>query len=171
MKTYTGIGSRSTPPEVCAGMTQIAQQLSKLGWVLRSGYASGADQAFGRGARFREIFLPWPHFNGAMDGQYGHSVLEPTKLIEQIAREHHPNWPACSSAARLLHMRNVLQVLGPDCRTPTDMVICWTPKGSGSGGTGQAIRIARAHNIPVFDLALTSAQDQLCDFLKEREAA
>ena len=48
--------------------------------------------------------------------------------------------------------RNALQVLGTDGQTPVDFIMCWTPNGSGSGGTGQAIRIARALNIPVFDL-------------------
>lgn len=29
--------------------------------------------------------------------------------------------------------------------------ICWTKNGSGQGGTGQALRIAKAYNIPIFD--------------------
>ncbi|HRY03076.1 MAG TPA: hypothetical protein P5256_08115, partial [Beijerinckiaceae bacterium] len=32
-------------------------------------------------------------------------------------------------------------------------VICWTKDARGGGGTGQAIRLARAHGVPVFDLA------------------
>ena len=51
-----------------------------------------------------------------------------------------------------LHTRNVAQVLGDDCSSPADAVICWTPDGSDSGGTGQAIRIAWAYNIRVFNL-------------------
>jgi hypothetical protein len=31
--------------------------------------------------------------------------------------------------------------------------LCWTKGAAGGGGTGQAIRIARSRDIPVFDLA------------------
>lgn len=43
---YTGIGSRQTPPEILKMMTKIATQLESKGWVLRSGGAEGADEAF-----------------------------------------------------------------------------------------------------------------------------
>lgn len=50
-----------------------------------------------------------------------------------------------------LQARNSYQILGLDLNTPSNFVICWTKNGKGSGGTGQAIRIARAYNIPIFD--------------------
>ena len=31
-------------------------------------------------------------------------------------------------------------------------VLCWTPYGAAAGGTGQALRIAEHHHIPVFNL-------------------
>ena len=34
--------------------------------------------------------------------------------------------------------------------------MCWTPNAAISGGTGQALRIARAHSIPVYNLANAS---------------
>ena len=49
MKTpaaYAGVGSRETPLLVQQRMTKIAAQLSKLGYVLYSGGAEGADSAF-----------------------------------------------------------------------------------------------------------------------------
>ena len=61
--TYAGIGSRRTPDDVLEQMTQLAQELGKLGWTLRSGGADGADRAFQDGAEAvggrREILLPW----------------------------------------------------------------------------------------------------------------
>ena len=51
-------------------------------------------------------------------------------------------------------MRNACQILGMDGETPVSMVICWTPKGLRTGGTGQALRIAEAFNIPIFDLGI-----------------
>ena len=38
-------------------------------------------------------------------------------------------------------------------------VICWTKNGKGTGGTGQAIRIAKGFGIPVFDLAIKDLTD------------
>lgn len=53
--------------------------------------------------------------------------------------------------AKKLQARNSHQVLGLDLNTPSDFIICWTKGGKGIGGTGQALRIAKAYNIPIFD--------------------
>lgn len=51
-----------------AVMAAAGERLAQLGWVLRSGGAVGADQAFERGcyrAGWRKaIVLPWPGFDG-----------------------------------------------------------------------------------------------------------
>lgn len=138
MKFYAGIGSRSTPPDVLALMTRVAQLLAAQGWTLRSGGAEGADTAFERGAGgAAEIFRP-KHANRA---------------AFELAERFHPAWDRCGTYARALHARNGFQVLGRDLASPSRFVLCWTPGASGSGGTGQAIRIANAYGIPVFDLA------------------
>lgn len=168
--TYTGIGSRKTPDDVLLTITQLSQALSDRGWLLRSGHAQGADRAFEHGARNKEIYLRWDDFNtNESSPEQGYKRLKPTALMLEIAKEHHPNWAACSQVAKLLHMRNVCQVLGGDCKTPTDMVVCWTPNGSGSGGTGQAIRIAATYSIPVFDLAIPSDWGALEHFVEKLE--
>lgn len=171
MKIYAGIGSRKTPSEICEVMTRIATYLAARGWLLRSGHADGADRAFEGGATYKEIFLPWAGFNGADGCEKGFCVPMITPQMVAIAEAYHPAWDRCSSAAQKLHVRNVCQVLGLDCMTPADMVVCWTPGGTGSGGTGQAIRIAKGYNIPVFDLALEKDQRELCDFIDRKEAA
>lgn len=56
---YTGIGSRETPPEIQEIMTNYARKLDKLGFILRSGGAMGADTAFEKGSTNKEIYLPW----------------------------------------------------------------------------------------------------------------
>lgn len=66
-------------------------------------------------------------------------------------------------------MRNVCQILGADLHTPVQMVICWTKGGKLVGGTAQALRIARANNIPIFNLALDSSGPALMEFLNELE--
>lgn len=144
---YTGIGSRETPFEILTLMTRIAQRLAARGWTLRSGGADGADSAFERGAGDKQIYLPWPRFNGNSS-----RFTSPTPAALEMAADFHPAWDRCSQGARKLHARNCHQVLGIDLATPSTLVICWTRGGSGAGGTGQALRIARAHDIPIFDL-------------------
>ena len=46
---YTGIGSRETPVEIAAKMTELAVRLDALGYTLRSGGAQGADTFFDGG--------------------------------------------------------------------------------------------------------------------------
>ncbi len=145
---YAGIGSRETPPDIQELMTKIAATLARLGLILRSGAADGADTAFEVGAGHKaEIYLPWLGFKGHP------SDLLPSKDAFIMAEKFHPAWHKCSQAARKLHARNCHQVLGKDLNTPSAFVICWTKDALGGGGTGQAIRIAKAHNIYVHDLA------------------
>lgn len=148
---YTGIGSRETPDNVLSLMCGIAQKLAAEGYTLRSGGANGADSAFEAGCNSlrgtKEIYLPWRKFNG--HGSYLFNVSE-TAL--EIASKFHPGWRFCSDGARKLHARNVYQVLGQDLKTPSQLVICWTREASSTGGTGQAIRIARHYGIPIHDL-------------------
>lgn len=144
MKYYAGIGSRETPPRVLAKMTAIAQDLAAQGYILRSGAAEGADSAFEAGAGdAKEIWIPWRGF------QNHPSRLVPSLAAFEMAARFHPAWERCSRGARALHARNCHQVLGADLATPVEFVVCWTKDGRASGGTGQAIRIAQHHGIPV----------------------
>lgn len=180
---YTGIGSRQTPLETLAYMRFLAIKLAREGWTLRSGGAKGADSAFEEacddaGGRKR-IYLPWSGFNGRKDGvRVGDSLGKAAVVYGagpqamRIAEKFHPAWDRLSEAAKRLHARNVYQVIGaniPTTLVPSEFVVCWTPGGKGGGGTGQAIRIAREYDVPVFDLAKPKHVDVLSDFLDCRD--
>ncbi|MBD3261056.1 MAG: hypothetical protein GF334_05140 [Candidatus Altiarchaeales archaeon] len=142
-------------------MTQIARFLCDKDYILRSGAAVGADAAFEAGVCrgcMKEIYLPWKGFNLHHSNLYNIS-----SEAYALAAEFHPAWGKLSNGPRELIARNGYQVLGYDLHTPSDFVVCWTPKGKTVGGTGQAIRIAQAHGIPVFNLG----RDKDLDFLKE----
>jgi len=162
-KYYAGIGSRQTPEPVCNYMVLIAHKLSLAGYILRSGGADGADKAFEIGADKdkKEIFLPWKGFNNNPSPLY-HLTDEATEL----ARKYHPKWKNLTPSARSFHTRNCYQILGYDLKTPVDFVICWTADGKASGGTGQAIRIATAYSIPVYNLFNPAEKLLLKEFLK-----
>lgn len=166
---YAGIGSRQTPKPILGLMYSIGSELARNGFTLRSGGADGADTAFEKGAisaQYRgsmrgstsgtEIFIPWSNFNGRKfrDGAFIPFQDEKYEEAYKIAAKYHPAWERCSQAAKKLHMRNVAQILGSDLKKPSKFVVCWTRNGSGQGGTGQAIRIAKAYNIPIYDLGL-----------------
>lgn len=166
---FAGIGSRKIPNNVQTLMSKLAKVLMDKGHMLRSGHAEGADMAFEcamEPEHRAEIYLPWRGFNQAPTDDSRYIVPSFHTGMMGIAQKHHPNWNACSDGAKKLHARNVCQVLGKDLTIWSDIVICWTPNGSGSGGTGQAIRIARSYGIPVFDLGLSNTREHLFDHLE-----
>lgn len=67
--------------------------------------------------------------------------------------------------------RNAMQIAGRDCKTPADVVICWTKDGKEVGGTSQAIRIARAKNIPVLNLGNRKTELFFYDFVTDYKLA
>lgn len=160
MKYYTGIGSRQTPENVLALMVDIAIYFNDKGYILRSGGASGADSAFETGAGDKkEIFLPWKGFNKSKN-----KFIEIPGEAYNIARKFHPAWDRLKDPVRKLHARNVMQVLGRDLQTPSKLIVCWTKKGQMIGGTAQALRIAEAYKIPIFNLAF----EEICKQFEEK---
>ena len=159
---YAGVGSRETPEAMLVYFRHLAGVLETSGYTLRSGGAPGADSAFEQGVfKLKEIFLPWKGFNGNASPLY-----RLPELAFTLAEKFHPAWPKLKPAVRCLMARNVLQVLGPNCDSPSAFVVCWTKDASGAGGTGQAIRIARAYRIPVFDFGdPVRAHGELTTFL------
>ena len=169
IKSYAGIGSRETPEDMCQLFRRVALYLANNNYTLRSGHADGADLAFEHGCDMacgkKEIYLPWSNFNGSKS-----NLIVKDKKAFDIAQQFHPNWHRLSKGGQKLQARNSHQVLGWNLDDPVEFVICWTKNGSGSGGSGQAIRIAKSYNIPVFDAGKYKDADearlQLWSFLK-----
>lgn len=153
---YAGIGSRETPAEILAIFASLAAWLARRGYTLRSGHADGADSAFESGCASvggpAEIYLPWRGFNGSNSELIWNSGDNSLAF----ARNYHPAFDRLSQGAQKLQARNTYQVLGYNLNSPARFIVCWTPGGTASGGTGQAIRIARDRNIPVLDFGCYS---------------
>jgi hypothetical protein len=88
---------------------------------------------------------------------------------EAIAAAHHPRWWQLSDAARRLHTRNVFQVLGDDLASPSEFVVCWTPRGDLVGGTAQALRIAATYGVPIANLGSPLGHQKLKDILNRSQ--
>lgn len=141
---YTGIGVRKDPYKILRFMPLLAK-------LLRSGYASGSDIAFGSSAGdIREIYLPFKGFNGSASPYYTIS-----SKAYKIASMVHPNWDACKGVVVKFHARDVHQLLGKDiCSSrPSGCVICWTVGEKLVGGTLTALRLANILKIPVLNLS------------------
>lgn len=167
---YTGIGARKTPCDILIAMTQVGEYMAKAGHTLRSGGAQGADRAFEIGCDYKSIgkkviYLPikgWQKHNSCF-----HDVCHQAMVL---ASKFHPKWDALPTFSKLLMGRNSYQILGFDLDTPTDFVVCWTPKGEVVGGTGQALRMAKAFKIPIINFgsgSLSEINEKLMDILGE----
>lgn len=165
-KYYTGVGSRDLPPEVAPRIRLISIALYKRGYRVRSGGANGTDLAFqANGFAPGDIYLPWKNFNKEVNrmvskdegGQYRY--IEAPKLTNwyealEILDDVRPLVTLPERTHRLLHGRNVYQVLGDNLNDPSSFLICWTLDGKVAGGTATAIKIAQNYNVPVINLAI-----------------
>jgi hypothetical protein len=180
MKYYAGIGSRTIPDDISKTMTSIAGKLECMGYTLRSGNAEGADQAFAKGVKGcdAQIWLPWNNFNKKFKDshpQHTYRILsdydeEAFKSVVKfhprgsyiINKEGKPNVPD-----GYFHARNYRQICGYVNNEPdSSFVICWTHDGTDVGGTGQAMRIAKSRNIPIYNLYHLSEDDVMKEINK-----
>lgn len=139
---WAGIGSRDTPKTVLGVMQRIGFHLAhEHNSRLRSGGARGADSAFAEGYKLKPSLCEL----------YTHKDVTSQSLSH--AARFHPNWGACNDYAKKLHARNSFIILGRELNDPVDLVICWTPEAKIIGGTGQGLRIAEYHKIPIWNLA------------------
>ena len=133
-------------------------------YILRSGGAPGADIAFEKDVKNKNIFLPWRGFNDNSSTLFN---IHPKAF--EIAEKTLPHWQYLKDPVRKLMARNVHQVLGIGLDTPSEFLICWTQDGATceenvtkhTGGTGMAIRIASQNKIPVYNLCNRETLDAI----------
>lgn len=160
---YSGIGSRNIPENIESLFISLGKFLEHHDFILRSGGARGADTAFETSvdSNHKEIYLPWERFNNNLSPLF--NICDQALVM---AEKFHPKWKNLNDKSKKFHARNCYQVLGGDLTEPSEFVLCWTPNGDGSGGTGQAIRIANAYNIPVFDFGQINTPQVFKDHLQ-----
>lgn len=145
---YAGIGARETPVAIGKQMEMIAALLSVQGLTLRSGAAKQKYDAP------KDTVSADLAFEAGCDSVKGRKVIRVPTSSQQahlVASQFHPNWNACNEYARNAHARNTQIMLGDYYDEPVKFVVCWTPGGAVTGGTGHALRIAAHYNIPVYN--------------------
>jgi hypothetical protein len=156
---YAGIGSRNTPNTVIAQMKLIGAVLAARGFVLRSGCAPRPADPKKRRENCDSADLAFEDGAKSVNGR----VYLRVSTLWQPAMTHasvfHPNWEACKNGARGLHARNSLIMLRDTLDRAVRFVVCYTDGGTVTGGTGQALRIAAAYAIPVFNFGNPTCGD------------
>ena len=166
---YTGIGARALPEEWYPTIRQYAMGFAKRGYILRSGGAPGADSVWEEGSDLgggqKEIYLPWPGFEGRKS-----QWTRPTQAALDMAAER---CPSCVSRRgfHALQARNCHQVLGYDLANPipSDLLLAWTMRPeTDRSGSMFAIHLARDYGVPVFNLAIEGEAARLVAWVRER---
>ncbi len=161
MKYYAGIGSRRTPIIFLKKMQWLASELASHGYVLRSGHAVGADRAFESGCSAVE---------GSMEIFTAYSPIPAWAMA--TVEQFHPAPHKLGEFARKLHARNAMILLGPNGDSKVEFVVCYTPSGQIEGGTGQGIRIAAHHKIPIYNIQNQSDRELIGNMIRRlRDAA
>ncbi|SHH46386.1 hypothetical protein [Ferrimonas marina] len=171
--SFAGIGSRDIDAEISQCLIRFTAALALQGVAGHSGAAPGTDTSAEIGFILGHMLarrhtaldstqvgemtphLPWANFNGAGSNPNSR-VYQPAATA--IAEQFHPNWAGLSASARHLMARNSHQIL-PDLKHPVSAVLAYTADGcqdgsattSRTGGTGQALRLADHHHVPIFN--------------------
>ena len=165
MLKYTSVGSRETPTEELMLQSKFVYLLNRAGALVRTGDCKlGGDLYTRHSVKFHpeaiEVYSPKDVSQAALD----------------LAAKFHPYWHNCKDYHRLLHARNGYQVLGPLLNDPSSFMLCYTASGAitheerlanfkATGGTGQAIALAEAHRVPVFNLGRSDHKAMIEDFV------
>lgn len=159
-KFWAGIGSRSIDrvddEKTYKRLIDVAGIMATMKYTLRSGGALGADTAFEIGVskvnrELREIYLPSYAAKNDKPPKHSYVPADPQNCA-LIARDICGHYAAMSPHARLLHQRNVCQILGLTLDNPVAITICWTLLGSIEGGSATAINLSLELGIPVVNL-------------------
>lgn len=174
-KIFTGIGPRSITSDTEKLIVSVSEKLYEMGYVLRSGGAWGSDTKFEEpyvsSPDRLEVYLPWNGFNSRVVGE-GYYLINKSKinLLYSLVNFFHPNSSNLRYSVRSLMMRNCHQVLGYELNIPSQFVLIGTDKikldknsriYDCDGGTGFAVRLAYANNIPVYSLTYKPHQDKI----------
>jgi len=173
-------------------LEEIMDLMNACGLIVNSGGAPGPDDVVSEKGIIgrRKIFVPWYKFTKGTTKDSGDvGLLRDTALSDEIVLDNMGNKQQAyvisrkyfrgnldmqSKGVQAMMTRNVYQVLGEDLKTPVSFVVCWTPtgdtKGIAPGGTGQAMRIAQASNIPVFNIENESDRQTLIRYLRKMKA-
>lgn len=180
-KFYTGIGSRETPKNILDMMIDIGSIMNKKGYILRSGHAAGADRAFEIGANSPEsqIYLPWNYFGYTKYKDdpgcpvIGEAIVDKEQWLSNHKYLCNLNIRNTQDAdsVKLLHGRNVAQVIGMNLEGNSEYIICYCKikYNRPQGGTASAYLLGNYLKIKVFNLYIEETKVKFEKWIQENK--
>lgn len=146
-KYYAGIGDKKLPPQLPQIIQKVARGLQEEGYCLRNNGMDGAEREFMKGVSDKQLILPWNSFNG-LKSQYN---TAPEAAL-QIAYNHINLYGDMSHSKQEIMLAKIQTVLGVDCKTPVDMVVCYSFDEL-YGESAQMVSLAKAYQIEIVNLS------------------
>jgi hypothetical protein len=173
------IGSRELSEHELSTCEKLGWWIARCGHELHSGNATGADQAYARGANqvnpeLVHLHIPWYRYeraaicNGNIVWNLEEISVEWHEKYAKVAEKLHPAWHRLSQGARKLMIRNGFIVKPPPEFDFVDLVLAF-PGRLKLGGTGQGMRLANDYGIKLVDLRDLGELElaQLCEDIRE----
>lgn len=120
-----------------------------------------------------ESYLPWGKFNSKIEKP---KRFSPSKEAYSIALAYHAKFKDIPPAVRAILANTVDTLLGPNCTTPVNFLLCWTECGSEkykskmdyskAGSLPYWLKLCEDANIPVFNFKNKTALNDLKEILK-----
>ena len=155
------IGSRDLTAAKAAELENLGRLLAEAGYRINTGNATGADQAFARGANFIDpglvtLYLPWPSYEQAAQTLGNTLVADLDVYYHHVAAAHHPNWKNLTAGVQRLMVRNAAIIVQSEL-----VLALLNPHKLGGGGTGHGWRIAEALRRPRLELTSVTPEQAL----------
>jgi hypothetical protein len=155
-KAVACIGRRDLTLAQRTYLESVGMHYAEQGYIITSGNAPGADQAFALGAStvnpdLVELYLPWRNFNAkdAIPGQKFWTADQALPEHIEVAKGAHSRWEYLKDSVRKLMIRNAMIVMRFGC--PVQQVVAFPNNQKlGWGGTGHGVRCAGMVDVPVF---------------------
>jgi len=156
-KLYTACGDTKIPPHMKEMIKKVAIGMAGDGFTLRNTGMAGAEEAFIQSKAPQEVILPWHGFNN-----HRSPFVHAPDIGRTIAFNHVPRFGYLSDKEQQIKLAKIQSLFGTDLKSKSEVVIMYSFSDMGSGGvslvnkSGEAddiIRIAKAHQIPVINLA------------------
>jgi predicted Rossmann-fold nucleotide-binding protein len=153
------VGRRDPTHEERELCSRIGGHLAGRGFIVVTGNANGADQAFAAGAnavdpRLVELHIPWRGHN--------QGNVHPENAVIELSAEKPTGRDA---VARALHSRNQSMIRSG----PVQVVALPRRKeGAPTGGTAHTMRLARGARVEVIDLTTEEGRRRVLDKLGKK---
>ncbi|MEZ8987936.1 macro domain-containing protein [Vibrio breoganii] len=125
---------------------------------------------------FFQSIIPWSNFNDRDTFKTPWVTSDIPQWAIDSAAQLHPAWDKLSAGVKRLMARNTLQIIDSQTKSPVDRVICYTGDGASSvseitsktGGTGQALRLACQHGVPIVNVGNSEHRSEMESYIFQR---